>query len=386
MRGHVRRRGKKWAAVVSLGRDDGGRYRYQWYSGYQTEREAQAKLTQVLREMDTGAYVEPTRETVGTFLDRWLCDYAKTNVSPRTYEGYEHIIVRHLIPALGAIQLTKLAPAQIQRYYANKLASGRLNGKGGLSPRTVHHHHVTLHDALQSGVKWGLLGRNPADAVDAPKFERGEMKTLDDEGVRGFLAAVRETQWYPMAYLALFTGLRRSEVLALRWGDVDLDLARVYVNRAVHRLRTGEIIFRTTKSAKSRRVVALPPSAALMLREHRDAELRRRELVDGATLDDQQLVFARIDGSPIPPDSFSQAWSRLASRHGFRGVRLHDARHTHATLLLKQDVHPKIVQERLGHSTIATTLDIYSHVVPGLQDAAAQAFDRVLEGSPAKVL
>jgi len=385
VRGHVRRRGRTWAVVVSLGRDDGGRYRYQWYSGFRTEREAEAKLTQLLRELDTGAYVEPTRETVGEFLSRWLRDYAKTNVSPRTYEGYEHIIVRHLVPALGGIQLAKLTPARLQRYYSDKLESGRLNGKGGLSPRTVRHHHVTLHDALQSAVKWGLLGRNPADAVDAPKFERSEMNTLDDEGVRNFLAAASGTPWYPMVYLALFTGLRRSEVLALRWGDVDLDLSRVYVNRAVHRLRTGEIIFRTTKSAKSRRVVALPPSAALMLREHRESGQRRRELVDGSTVDDQQLVFARIDGSPIPPDSFSQAWRRLARRNGFHGVRLHDARHTHATLLLKQDVHPKIVQERLGHSTIATTLDIYSHVVPGLQDAAAQAFDAVLKGSPSKV-
>jgi integrase len=335
--------------------------------------------------MDTGAYVEPSREPLAAFLTRWLRDYAKTNVSPRTYEGYEHIIVRHLIPALGAVQLTKLAPAQIQRYYSSKLASGRLNGKGGLSPRTVRHHHVTLHDALQSAVKWGLLARNPADAVDAPKFERAEMNTLDDDGVRTFLAAAKGTQWYPMVYLALFTGLRRSEVLALRWGDVDLDLARIYVNRAVHRLRDGSIVFRTTKSVRSRRLVALPPSAALMLRDHRECEQKRRELVDGATLDDQQLVFARIDGSPIPPDSLSQAWSKLAKRTGFQDVRLHDARHTHATLLLKQDVHPKIVQERLGHSTIATTLDIYSHVVPGLQDAAARAFDVLFEGVPAKV-
>lgn len=175
-------------------------------------------------------------------------------------------------------------------------------------------------------------------------------------------------------------------MLALRWVDVDLDLARVYVNHAVHRLRTGEIIFRTTKSARSRCVVALPPSAALMLREHSESEQRRRELVDGATVDDQQLVFARLDGSPIPPDSFSQSWRRLAGRNGFRRVRLHDARYTHAILLLKQDVHPKIDRERLGYSTIGTTLDIYSHVVPGLQDAAAQAFDTVLRGSPSKVL
>ena len=238
---------------------------------------------------------------------------------------------------------------------------------------------MTLHDALQSAVKWGLLGRNPADAVDPPKFQRPEMQTLDEDGVRKFLSVAESTRWYPIVYLALFTGLRRSELLALRWDDVDLDLGRLYVNRSVHRLRDGSIVFRSPKSAKGRRMVALPPSASLMLREHRESETVRRLLVEGGPVTGHQLLFARIDGTPVPPDSLTQAWGMLAKKAGFQGIRLHDARHTHATLLLKQDVHPKIVQERLGHSTIATTLDIYSHVVPGLQEAAARAFDIVVD-------
>ena len=249
MRGHIRRRGQKWAAVVSIGRDESGRPRYKWYSGFYTEKAAEEKLTAVLREMDTGTYIEPSHETVGSFLLRWLNDYARVSVAPRTFEGYEHIIRRHLVPALGGILLTKLTPARIQAYYSEKLTSGRLKKPPatkaakaatravapGLSARTVRHHHVTLHDALQSAVKWGLLGRNPADAVDPPKFQRPEMQTLDEEGVRKFLSVAESTRWYPIVYLALFTGLRRSELLALRSDYVDLDLGRLLVGGAEDR-------------------------------------------------------------------------------------------------------------------------------------------------------
>lgn len=370
--------------MVCIGRED-GRPRYKWYSGFETKKQAETRLTELLREMDLGDYLIPTNETVGKFLARWLRDYAKGNVAPKTHEGYEHMIERHIAPAIGHLQLTKLTPAQLHAYYAEKLTSGRIRGKGGLSPRTVHHHHVVIHGALESAVKWGLLHRNPADATDPPRFETPEMNTLDDEGVRTFLEAARPTLWYPMIYVALFTGLRRSELLALRWDDLDLTLGYIYVKRAVHRLRDGSIVFRIPKSKRSRRPVALPPSAILMLRNHQEKEELRRSLTDGGNVSAQDLIFARADGSPYPPDSLTHAWRKLAKATGFTGIRLHDARHTHATLLLKQNVHPKVVQERLGHSTIATTLDIYSHVIPGLQDAAARQFDLAVDVTPTEV-
>lgn len=378
MRGHVRRRGKTWTVVVCVGREN-GRPRYKWHSGFETKKQAETRLTELLREMDLGDYLIPTNETFGEYLARWLRDYAKGHVAPKTFEGYEHMIERHISPAIGHLQLTKLTPAQLQAYYAEKLISGRIRGKGGLSPRTVHHHHVVIHGALESAVKWGLLHRNPADATDPPRFETPEMNTLDDEGVRTFLEAVQPTIWYPMIYVALFTALRRSELLALRWDDVDLTLGYIYMKRAVHRLRDGTIVFRIPKSKRSRRPIALPPSAILLLRDHREKEQLRHTLTDRRALDGQDLIFARADGSPYPPDSLTQAWRKLADATGFKGIRLHDARHTHATLLLKHNVHPKVVQERLGHSTIATTLDIYSHIIPGLQDAAARQFDLAVD-------
>jgi len=367
-----------WSIVLDMGRDPTtGKRRQQWVSVKGTRKNAERRLTELLGQVDTGGFVKPVKEMLGTFLERWVRDYAWPNLAPRTCEGYEHIIKQHLIPSLGSIPLSEIKPSQLQAYYAEKLDHGRKDGKGGLSPRTVQHHHVTLHTAIQSAVKWGLLSRNLADAVDRPRYERKEMHTFDDEGLRAFLKVARETIYYAPFYVALFTGLRRSELLALRWDDIDLDMAQVYVTRALHRLRTGEIVYRTPKTAKSRRLVDLPPSAALVLRQHRDQqEALRADLATGP-VQGHDLVFTTLEGGPVLPDTFTHAWIKTARRAGFPHIRLHDARHSHATLLLKQGVHPKVVQERLGHASITTTLDTYSHVLPGMQQSAAIGFDVV---------
>ena len=171
--------------------------------------------------------------------------------------------------------------------------------------------------------------------------------------------------------------MRRSELLALRWSDVDLNLCQLYVNRTLHHLKTGEIIYRQPKTDKGRRQIALSPSTALVLQEHKDNQEQLMQ-AQGLTLSDDSLVFSQTDGKPLLPDSITHAWIRLARRSGLNGIRLHDARHTHASLLLKQSVYPKIVQERLGHATISTTLDLYSHISPGLQEAAAIGFDKMV--------
>jgi integrase len=342
-----------------------------------TKKEAEYRLAELVHGVDTGDFVKPSKVTFAQFLERWLCDYAWPNLAPRTAEGYEHIIRRHLMPSLGSILLTQLKPEHLQRYYSQKLESGRLDGKGKLTQRTVRHHHVTLHDALQTAMKWGLLSRNPADGVESPRFQRPEMHTLDEDDVRAFLEAARSTPYHALFYLALFTGMRRSELPALRWDDIDLDLCHASVTRTLHHLRDGAIVFRAPKTAKGRRTVALPPSVALVLKEHRAEQEVIRSLL-GTPLKDRDLVFSRPDGRPLLPDTVTHAWIKLAHRAGLKGIRLHDARHSHASLMLKQGIHPKIVQERLGHASIQITLDTYSHVSPGLQEAAAVRFDEGL--------
>jgi len=331
----------------------------------------------VLNQLDNGTFMKPGKTTLTEYLERWLKDYAWPNLAPRTAEGYEYIIRRHIIPALGNIALTQLKPEHLQRYYSEKLTGGRCDGKGGLSPRTVRHHHVTLHDALEHAVKMGLLSRNVADAVDPPRYQRPQWQTLSEFDINTFLEAAKKTPYYVIFYQALFTGMRRSELLALRWCDVDLLLCEVHITRSLHHLRTGEIVIRTPKSAKGRRMVALSPSAALLLQEHKDKQAVQRVML-GVPLKDDDLVFSTLEGKPLLPDTITHAWIKLVRRIGLKGIRLHDARHTHASLMLKQGVHPKIVQERLGHASIQITLDTYSHVAPGLQEAAAAGFDKMV--------
>jgi integrase len=328
--------------------------------------------------LDTGGFVKPAKLTVGDFLRRWLCDYAATNVRPRTLEGYRAVVEGHLVPALGSFPLSRLQASHLQAYYGDKLSNGRHDGlPGGLSARSVLHHHRILSEALSHAVRWGLIGRNVALAVDPPRAVNHEIRPLDADAVRTFLEAADSSMYYPLFHLDIYTGLRRSEILGLRWRDVDLDMATVSVVQVLHRLKDGRFVFQEPKTVKSRRQVSLSPAAVLALRAYRQRREAECALL-GEPLSEERLVFCHPDGTPMRPDNVSRAFARISHKAGLQGARFHDLRHTHATLMLKQGVHPKIVQERLGHATIAVTLDTYSHVLPGLQEQAALRFEEEL--------
>jgi integrase len=222
-------------------------------------------------------------------------------------------------------------------------------------------------------MKWGRISRNVADGVDVPHAHRAEMQTWNEDEMTCFLEAARKTPYFALFHTALFTGMRRSELLALRWSDVDFIYSQIYINRALHHLRDGSYVFTRPKSESSCRAIALSPSAILVLQDHYENQKLERAM-SGIPLGDDDLVFSTL-GKPLRPNTVSRAWTMLAARAGIKVIRLHDARHTHASLMLKQGTHPKIVQERLGHASIQITLDTYSHVVPGLQEAAAARFD-----------
>ena len=378
MRGHIVKRGKNsYSIKVSLGKDaTTGKYKYQWTTVKGTKKEAEKRLSELLHQLDNGTFMKPGKMTVGEHLDQWLKDY-RPSIGPHSAQTYKFFIERHIKPAIGQLPLTSLKPEHLQRVYSDKLSSGRRDGTGGLSARSVRYIHVTMHRALKSAVRLGLLSRNVADSVDVPGLERHEMQTMTEDDIHAFLEVAKSTPYYTLFYLALFTGMRRSELLALRWSDMDLLMCQASVNRTLHRLNNGEIIFRETKTAKSRRMVALSPRTCLVLQEHRQKQEQDR-LLAGNPLQESNLVFSQLDGTPLLPDSVTHAFMVLARRIGLKGIHLHSARHTHATLMLKQGVHPKVVQERLGHASIAITLDVYSHVTPGLQEAAAAGFDRMV--------
>lgn len=372
MRGHIEKRGKNsYSIAISMGKDGTtGKYKYQWVSVKGTKKEAEKRLAELLHQIDNGTFIKPGKTTLSEYLEKWLRDYAMPNLSPRGFERYTGIIRQHLIPELGGVVLTQLRPEHLQRHYTDTL-------NNGLSAGTVRYHHAVIHKALQTAVKWGLVSQNVADGVDVPRIHRNEMQTWDKDEIARFLETAKDSTYYALFYTALFTGMRRSELLALRWQDIDFIFSQVYVNRSLHHLKDGSYIFTEPKSARSRRTIALSPSAILTLKEHKEKKETQCILL-GIPLKDNDLVFSTLEGKPLRPNTVTRAWVMLAKRAGVRVIRLHDARHTHASLMLKQGVHPKIVQERLGHASIQLTLDTYSHVAPGLQQAAAEGFDRML--------
>ncbi len=386
MRGHIRKRGKSWSIVVELGRDPvTGKRKQQWQSIKGTKKDAERALAKIIHDLDKGISVKPTKMTVGEFLEQWLKDYVASNTSPRTAERYTQMIRLHLIPNLGNIPLSQLRPDHVQSFYARALDHGRIDGKGGLSNRSVHHLHRVLSEALSHAVKWGLAVRNVCSAVDPPRPEKKETTTLASEDVPRLLEEARALEdtsgnpYYMLFLTALHTGMRRGELLGLRWCDVDLDMATISVNRSLQVLRDGGLVVREPKTPKARRLIAMTPSLASELREHQSNQEIVRAAI-GKRLNAEDLVFGQMNGEPLNPNTVSPAFAKVANRAGLK-LRLHDLRHSHATLMLKAGIHPKIVSERLGHATVAFTLDTYSHVVPGLQEAAAVRFDEVLQGS-----
>lgn len=384
MRGGITPRGPR---IWRLRWDDGqdpttGRRRQATKTVHGALRDAQAELRRILHSLETGTYVKPTRLTLGQHLEEWLKTYVRPNLAPRTTEGYDDIARRHLIPALGAITLVELKPSHLQAYYGMKMEMGRADGKGPLSARTVLHHHRTLHQALEFAVKWGRVARNVAKAVDPPRPGQSEMQLLDRQGVLRLLEVTRATLYYPLFYLAVSTGMRRSELLGLLWKHLDLERGTVSISQVLHQLRGGRLVLREPKSPAARRAVDLPQGAVLVLRQQRERmEAEHADL--GKPLSGEDFVFARADGSPLLPNTVTHAFQKAARRAGLTGFRFHDLRHSHASLLLMMGTHPKVVQERLGHSTSRVTLDLYSHVAPGIQRRAAEQFDRVLREVPA---
>lgn len=248
----------------------------------------------------------------------------------------------------------------------------------GLSPQTVLHHHRVLREALGRAVKWQLLIRNPADAVEPPKAARREMRAISEAETAWLLEVAQGTRFYVPVLLAVTTGMRRGEFLALQWGDCDLSAGTVSVQRSIEQTNSG-LRYKSPKGRKGRRIVLLQ-LAVDALREHQRLQVQQKQAL-GEAYQNGDRVFAREDGSMWPPDSFTADFARLAKKAGLQGVRLHDLRHSHATQLLSSGVHPKVVSERLGHSTVGITLDVYSHVLPGIQEDAARKLDIALRAA-----
>ncbi len=377
MKGHIRKRGKEsWAIKIDIGRDpETGKRRTKWHTVRGGKRDAQRELNRLLAALDANEYVEPSRTTVAEFLQQWL-DTVKPSVRPKTFERYADIVHHHLVPALGTHVLSKLQPVHISTAWSKALESGRRDGKGGLSAQSVKHHHRILSQALKQAVRWQMIARNPAKDVEPPRPVRKEMRILTPKETGVLLDAIGGTKLYMPVLLAVTTGMRRGEILGLRWRDVDLDGASISVTQTLEQTAKG-VQFQPPKTARSRRTISLPAVAVDALRRHRreQAELR---LAQGMGRDDEGLVICRYDGAPVQPRSLTREFARRIAGIDVPTVRFHDLRHTHISHLLLEGVHPKVASERAGHASVSITLDTYSHVLPGMQEEAANRIDAIL--------
>lgn len=383
MIGRVQKRGKFWCFVVDLPRGLDGKRRQKRESGFISKREAEAALAATIDRINKGDYIEPTRDTVADFMEKWLKDSVALQVRQTTLESYTYLARKHIIPEIGHLPLSKLQPLHIQQLYAKKLNTGRLDGvTSGLSPTSVRRIHSVLHKALATAVKWQLLPRNPADAVDAPKPARKPMQYLKASQVIDFLQALADSNdtYGPLYLTAIMTGLRRGELLALRWDDLNLGNAILSVRRSAAKLHDGTIILQEPKTKEGERSVALPSNVVEALLKHREQQAEHKGKL-GKAYCDKCLIFANEFGGVINPSNLQRHYKKMLTRAGLPEIRFHDLRHTHATLMLEQGVHPKIVQERLGHNSIQITLDTYSHALPNLQAEAADKLEKALFGT-----
>jgi integrase len=370
MKGRIRSRGKNsWELTIDVGRDERGKRQRRFVSVKGKKSDAQRRLRALLTAMDQGLPVDNSKITVREYLERWLASQA--GLAPQTLNGYRGYANRYFIPHLGNTPVSRLLPIHVQDMEEDMTSRG-------LSGTTVNQAHRILHKALKDAVKWGVALRNVTEAVTPPRKSTREMQVLPPADLKTLLHAAEEAGMGSLLLLAAHTGLRRGELLGLKWQDVELSQGMLSVQRALRVVSGQGYIVAEPKSAAGRRRISLGPVAVTALRQHRatQAELR---LGLGSLWQSGDWVFTRPDGRHLDPDVISHRFKKLVQELDIPRVRLHDLRHTHATLLLLAGVHPKVVQERLGHSSIAITLDTYSHVLPGLQEKAALAFESTLE-------
>ena len=372
MRGTLKQRSKGiWTIILDAGRDPAtGKRRQQWHTVKGTKREAQKRLTELLHEVDTGLYIKPAQVTVDTFLRQWLQDYAANRVRSTTLEGYQWR-ARSIVATLGNIRLADLRPQHIQGYYTDKLSSG-------IAPLTLVKRHNLIRAALATAVHWKLVTANVAELVNPPRKTHKEMRALTPEEVQELLDVCQGTPWHTIFHTLVWTGLRRSELLGLRWKDLDLLLASLRVTQVLHQLGDGTFVYAEPKTAKGKRAVSLTPSSCLLLQVHKEQQEHDATLL-GIQLTGDSLMFSHPDGSPRRPDSLTQAFRRRSRKAGLTGVGLHDLRHTNASLLLKLNANPKTISDRLGHAPVQITMDVYSHLLPGVQEAAVAGLGALLE-------
>lgn len=386
MTGYLKERSPgRWRIGVYLGRDVDGRRLYSWKTVRGKKSAAQRILNEMLADAQRDKLAPASKHTVESFLEKWLTDYAKPKTAPSTFRRYEQIVKSNLIPAFGRYRLAQLKPTIVQAAYSRWLENGRRPrpktekqskiSPPGLSAQSVLHFHRLLHSAFKTAVRWQLLTANPIDAVTPPRVAARTRSVPTELETRKFIRGLKDKRLAVPVVLAALAGLRRGEILGLGWADVDLKRGTLTVRRSLEQVRKQPDRLKEPKTSRSRRTIPLPELALATLRELQSDQALWRKFV-GPGYVDSDRVCVHETGRPWTLDGLTCSYRKAAADASFPW-RFHDLRHAHATWLLRAGIHPRIVAERLGHSSTSLTMDTYSHVLPTMQETAVASLDAV---------
>lgn len=382
MAGSVEKRGKEsWRLVASGGRGpDGKRIKHTRSIKAKSKREAEKELAKFVAEIERGSYIEPSKITLIEFSSRWLKDYGEKSLSPTTLKRYREYLESRILPALGHFKLEQVKPLHLLEFYNNLQEDGiRADGKaGGLSEQTVLHHHRLLSAMFQDAVEWQLLSMNPATNVKPPKVKKKKMDYYDEEETKQLLGRVQieQPKYKLLINLAISTGLRKGELLGLEWSHVDFDKKLIHIVQSSLYVSGKGIITKSPKNESSKRSISLPAQILLLLKEYKSHQNEQRLQV-GAQWKNSNRLFTTWDGAPIHPSTINNWFRKFIKRNNLKPIPFHGLRHTAATLLIGKGVHVKTISNRLGHTNISTTMDIYGHALKSSDQGAADKLNDI---------
>lgn len=363
MRGHIAKKGKRYYIVVDIGTGD--ERKQKWLSGFESKKDAEKELPRILNELNDGTYIEPSKKKYADFINDWHKN-RKSKVSKNTYVTYEYMIDKHIKPNLGHFRLDKLNSLAIDNFYSELEREGK-------SSATIKKIHSIVRASLEYAVQYQLIKRNPASVVQPPTVKHKDIVVWDEQQMIAFLDFVKDEWDYIVYHLALYTGMRKGEILGLKWSDIDFINNKIRVMRSYS--KTG---FSEGKTSNARRVIDIDESTIELLLK-RKKKVSENKLKMGQDYNDLDLIICRPTGDPVDVRNVNRRFDKFVEKSNLPKIRFHDMRHTHATLMLKMGVPVKVVSERLGHGSIEMTLNTYTHLLPSMQFEAVQLFNKNME-------